>query len=64
MSGWSLHLRLTPATYQGVMKAGIPFEQPINEKANFDTARILVVDEGSGHIGSVTVPATVLGKKP
>jgi VWFA-related protein len=64
VSGWSLRLRLTPATYQGVLKDGIPFDQPIDEKVNFDTARILVVDESSGRIGSVTVPATALGKKP
>lgn len=63
VSGWSLRLRLKPITYQNVLKDGVPFDQPIDGKTNFDTARILVVDENSGHIGSVTVPATALGKK-
>jgi VWFA-related protein len=56
--GHSVDLRLLPGTYQQILKDGIPFEQPIDAKAAFDSARFLVVDENSGRIGSVTVPAS------
>jgi VWFA-related protein len=60
VTGQSLGLHLMPATYQKVLHDGIPFEQSIDGNANFDSVRIVVVDENSGRMGSVTVPATAL----
>lgn len=64
VTGHSIDLRLLPGTYQQTLKDGLPFEQPINTKAAFDSARLVVVDESSGRIGSVTVPAAALAQRP
>jgi VWFA-related protein len=58
VTGHSVDLRLLSGTYQQTLKDGIPFEQPINTKNAFDSARLIVVDENSGRIGSITVPAS------
>lgn len=57
VKGQTLSLNLTSATYQKVMKNGIPFEQYIDSKQEAGTVRIIVVDERSGRIGSITLPA-------
>lgn len=62
--GHSVGLSLLSGTYQQVLKDGIPFEQPIDSKANFDSVRLIVVDENSGRMGSVTVPAEAFAQHP
>jgi len=57
VSGQTLGLRLKPATYQQVLRDGIPFEQSIEKKLEGGSIRVVVVDENSGRIGSVTLPA-------
>jgi len=54
----TLVLDLTPGTYQKVKRDGIPFDQYIDNKQDSGTARIIVVDESSGRIGSITLPAS------
>jgi hypothetical protein len=63
VTGQTLGLSLKPATYKRLLEEGIPFEQPIARKQDAGTARIVVVDENSGRMGSVTVPAAVLEGK-
>lgn len=60
VTGHSLGLQMLPGTYQQAMKDGIPFEQPIAAKTPFDSARMIVIDENSGRIGTVTIPANAL----
>lgn len=60
VTGRSLMLRLLPGTYPKILKDGIPFEQPIDTKSSFDSARLIVVDENSGRMGSVTIPLSAL----
>jgi hypothetical protein len=55
---------LKAGTYQETLRDGIPFDQAIERKANLDSVRVLVVDENSGRMGSVTVPASALRTKP
>jgi VWFA-related protein len=62
--GNSLHLRMTAGNYQKLLHDGIPFEQPIDLKVNFDSVRIVVLDENSGRMGSVTVPGVALRRAP
>ena len=52
----TLVLNLKPATYQKILQDGIPFAEYIDHKQNFGTTRIIVVDENSGRMGSVTLP--------
>jgi len=64
VTGHTVALNLLPGTYQQTLKDGIPFEQPINAKAAFDSARLIVVDANSGRMGSVTVPADAFAQYP
>jgi VWFA-related protein len=57
----TLALNMKPATYQKILQDGIPFAEYIDHKQNFGTTRIIVVDENSGRMGSVTLPAAAQG---
>jgi len=61
LEGQTLGLRLKPATYQNLLPTGIPFEREVRLKPGTASLRVLVVDENSGRMGSVTVPAAALG---
>ena len=63
VTGQTLGLALKPVTYQRALEEGIPFDQLVARKEDAGTVRIVVVDENSGRMGSVTVPATVLKEK-
>jgi hypothetical protein len=63
VSGQTVILRLIPGTYQKLMHDGIPFEQPLESKPETTSVRVLVVDENSGLMGSVTVPTGAWGEK-
>ncbi len=60
IAGQTLHLDLKPGTYQEVLRDGIPFKQNLVLRPNLGSLRVLVVDENSGRIGSVTIPASAL----
>ena len=63
VTGQTLGLALKPVTYQRALGEGILFNQLVARKEDAGTVRIVVVDENSGRMGSVTVPATVLKEK-
>ncbi len=63
VTGQTLGLRLKPATYQKLMREGIPFEQAIETGPDTGSVRIVVVDENSGRMGSLTVPASAIASK-
>jgi VWFA-related protein len=52
----TLVLNLKPETYQKVLRDGIPFAEYVEHRQKFGTTRIIVVDENSGRMGSVTLP--------
>jgi VWFA-related protein len=54
----TLVLDLKPETYQKVLHDGIPFAEYIPQKQS-GTVRIIVVDENSGRLGSVTLPTAL-----
>jgi hypothetical protein len=54
---------LKPATYAKLLQEGIPFDQYIEKKPDAGSMRIIVVDENSGRMGSVTIPAAALRGK-
>lgn len=63
VTGQTLSLRLKPATYQKLLREGIAFDQFVQTAPDVGSVRIVVVDENSGRMGSVTIPAAALGAK-
>ena len=60
VEGQTLGLRLKPSTYQSLLSTGVPFEHVVQLQKGAGSVRVLVVDENSGRMGSVTIPATAL----
>lgn len=60
MEGQTLGLRLKSATYEKLMPKGVPFEHFVGAKPGMASLRVLVVDENSGRMGSVTIPASAM----
>jgi VWFA-related protein len=60
VEGQTLGLRLKPVSYQNLLASGIPFEHSVELKRGMSSLRVLVVDENSGRMGSVTVPGPAL----
>ncbi|KAA6457859.1 VWA domain-containing protein [Acidobacteria bacterium AB60] len=56
VSGQSIYLRLHSPSYQKYMRDGIPFDQQFELAPGTDSIRIIVLDENSGRMGSVTIP--------
>jgi VWFA-related protein len=60
VEGETLGLRLKSSTYERLMPSGVPFSRFVNVKPGTASLRVLVVDENSGRMGSVTIPAAQL----
>jgi hypothetical protein len=60
VEGRRLGLQLKPATMQFMLKDGLYVEREVLLKPPVTSLRILVVDESSGRMGSVTIPAASL----
>jgi hypothetical protein len=58
-TGRRLGLRLQPATYERVLRQGIVVDAPLPAQSAPGSLRIVVVDENSGRMGSLTIPAWV-----
>jgi len=63
VTGQTMNLRLKPATYQKYLQEGIPFDQLVGVRPATGSVRILVVDENSGRMGSITMPAVVIAEQ-
>jgi VWFA-related protein len=59
--GQTLGLRLKPSTYQSLLTSGVPFEHVVQLQKGAASVRVLVVDENSWRMGSVTIPVSALG---
>jgi VWFA-related protein len=64
ITGQTLSLALKPDTFHDLTPKGIPFEQVVGSLPAAGSVRIVVVDENSGLMGSVTVPANALPANP
>ena len=60
IEGQTLGLRLKSSTYQNLLRDGLPFEHFVQFKRAAATLRVLVVDENTGRMGSVTIPGSAL----
>jgi hypothetical protein len=58
LEGQTLGLKLTQSTYDKLATDGVPYEQAVTVKPGTNSLRVLVVDENSGRMGSVTLPGT------
>ena len=63
ISGQAMNLLLQTTSYQKYLKDGIPFDQVVELAPGMGSVRIVVLDENSGRMGSVTIPAASLIKK-
>jgi VWFA-related protein len=57
VEGQTLGLQLKSSTYQSLLSGGVPFDHFVQLRPGMASLRVLVVDENSGRMGSVTVPA-------
>lgn len=57
ISGHTVSLSLLPATYQRVLQEGLPFNQPLPAHTDHGSIRVVVIDENSGRLGSITLPS-------
>lgn len=62
VTGQTMGLRMKSATYQQYLREGIPFNQVLEAAPGTGSVRIVVVDENSGRMGSVTIPASAIAK--
>lgn len=53
----TLALNLSNSSYEKLIRDGIPFEQYLDARQSSDSVRLIVVDENSARIGSITLPA-------
>ena len=60
LEGKRLGLQLKDSTFQYLLKNGLSVERTVHLKPSITSLRILVVDENSGRMGSVTIPASAL----
>ena len=60
VEGQTLGLRLKPSTYQRLLPSGIPFEHFVRMRQEMASLRVLVVDENSGRMGSITIPVPAM----
>jgi len=63
VEGQTLGLRLKSSTYQNLLAKGVPFEGAVAMRKGMSSIRVLVVDENSGRMGSVTIPSGVVTAK-
>jgi VWFA-related protein len=63
VTGQTLGLRLKPETYQRLLRDGVPFDINVEARPKTASVRIVVVDENSGRMGSVTIPAVAIAAK-
>jgi VWFA-related protein len=64
LEGQTLGLRLKSSTYQNVLPKGVPFERAVQLRPGMASLRVLVVDENSGRMGSVTIPSEAMKANP
>lgn len=64
IDGQTLAMRLKPATYQKVFKDGINLDEPVKSIPKDGALRVVVVDENTGRIGTLTIAASAIAQKP
>jgi VWFA-related protein len=63
VTGQTIALSLKPATYERIRKEGLAFDQRLDKPIEGSSLRIVLVDDATGKMGSITLPATALARK-
>jgi VWFA-related protein len=63
VTGQTIALNLKPATYARIRKEGLAFDQKLAEPLQGSSLRIVLVDDATGRMGSITIPTTALAGK-
>lgn len=63
VSGSSVALQLRPATYQQSLRDGLTLDEALPAMTGGGALRVVVIDENSGRMGTVTIPASALPSK-
>jgi VWFA-related protein len=59
-SGDAVQLALKDSSYEVAMKTGFAYERSLNAGPKTKSLRVIVYDENSGRLGSITLPASAL----
>jgi VWFA-related protein len=62
-TGQRMGLKLKASTYAESVKEGIPVREPLSGTGTADSVRVIVVDEGSGRMGWITLQPTADGRQ-
>jgi hypothetical protein len=60
VEGQSLGLKLKSTTYEKLIPEGVPFQHFVAARPGMASLRVLVVDENSGRMGSITIPSSAM----
>ncbi|MGA8668819.1 MAG: VWA domain-containing protein [Terracidiphilus sp.] len=63
VTGQTLSLHLKPSTYRKILHEGLAFDERVESRPGGSELRVVVVDENSSRMGSVTVPLSALNVK-
>jgi hypothetical protein len=63
LSGRTVAMQLRQATYQRILKEGLNVEERIPVVPEIGALRVVVVDENSGRMGTLTVPLSAIPRK-
>jgi hypothetical protein len=61
LASTGMDLRFTQAEHERHLKSGVAFYQDVEVKPSLATFRLLVLDRGSGTLGSLIIPASRIG---
>jgi hypothetical protein len=64
VSGVVEALRLLPATYERTTRDGLTFEERIPSLPEGGVVRVIVIDENSSRMGTITIPSSAFGGNP
>ncbi len=60
VNGQTLVLRTEEATHEKLLREGVPFNEFVDAGQANGTIRVIVIDENSGRMGSITLPGAAL----
>lgn len=60
LNGTTMALRLRPATYQKALHDGLDIDEAVPNVPDGSALRIILIDENTGRMGTVTLPASAL----
>jgi VWFA-related protein len=60
ISGETIHFALKHSTFEHMLSQGFAYERTLTPDPKLGSLRLIVIDENSGRVGSITLPASTL----